>query len=133
MPGHESCHEYKTRKKNHPIDARDIIRKSHSSFRSAYVPMARVIVVHGKEVHVQGGIKSLDPTCLEDALSFGDHPYTCVNCANQMRELKDIIRHREGGSCNTLTNRIGHVGFNKRYARKGELSEALNKEVDRRK
>ena len=50
-----------------------------------------------------------------------------------MRELKDILRHRNIGTCNSLTNRIGHVGFNKRYARKGELSEALANEVDRRK
>ena len=49
-----------------------------------------------------------------------------------MHELKDILRHRNIGACNSLTNRIGHVGFNKRYARKGELSEALANEVDRR-
>lgn len=84
-------------------------------------------------MHVKGGIKSLDPPCLEDALSFGDYPYTCANCANQLRQLKDILRHRLVGSWNSLANRIGHVGFNKRYARKGEFSEALNKEVDRRK
>ncbi|KAJ7328574.1 hypothetical protein OS493_024494 [Desmophyllum pertusum] len=133
LPGHESCHEYKTWKKSHPIDASGITRKSHSSSRSVYVPLTRVIAVYGKEVHVKGGIKSLDPPCLEDAISFGDHPYTCANCANQLRQLKDILRHREVGSCNSLANRIGHVGFNKRYARKGEFSEALNKEVDRRK
>ena len=84
-------------------------------------------------VRVAGRIKSLDPPCLEDALPFGDHPYTCSNCASQMRELKDTVRHREYGSCNTLENRVGHVGFNKRYARKGELAEALNNEVHRRK
>ena len=44
-----------------------------------------------------------------------------------------IIRHRKGGSYYTLTNQIGHAGFNKRYARKGELSRALNKEVDQGK
>ena len=84
-------------------------------------------------VRVAGRIKSLDPPCLEDALPFGDHPYTCSNCASQMRELKDTVRHREYGSCNALENRVGHVGFNKRYAQKGELAEALNNEVDRRK
>ena len=50
-----------------------------------------------------------------------------------MRELKDILKHRKTGTCTSLTNRIGHVGFNKRYARKEELSEALTNEVDRRK
>ena len=133
QPGHEGCRNYKTWKTCHPIDASDIIRKSHSSFRSAYVPLAKVIVVHGKDVQIKGGIKSLDPPCLEEASSFGDHPYTCVNCESQMRERKDILRHRNIGTCNSLTNRIGHVGFNKRYARKGELSEALANEVDRRK
>ena len=82
----------------HPIDASEITCKSHSSSRSVYVPLTRVIAVHGKEVHVKGGIKSLDPPCLEDALSFGDYPYTCTNCANQLRQLKDILRHREVGS-----------------------------------
>lgn len=112
---------------------RDIIHKSHSSSSSAYVPLAQVIVVHNKEVQVEAEIKSLDPPCLEDALSYGDHPYTCSNCASQMRELKDILKHRKTGTCNSLTNRIGHVGFNKRYARKEELSEALTNEVDQQK
>ena len=133
LPGHESCREYKTWKTCHPIDARDIIRKSHSSSCSVCIPLARVIVVHSKEVQVKAGIKSLDPPCLEDALSYRDHPYTCSNCASQMRELKDILKHCKTGTCNSLNNRIGHVGFNKRYARKGELSEALTNEVDQRK
>ena len=63
FPGHESCQEYKTWKTCRPIDAHDITHKSHSSSRSAYVPLAQVIVVHGKEVQVTGGIKSLDPPC----------------------------------------------------------------------
>ena len=133
LTGHKNCCQYKIWKQTHPIDADVIIHKSHSSSRSVYVPLSKVLSLHGKEVCVTRGIKSLDPPCLEDALPFGDHPYTCSNCASQMCELKDTVRHREYGSCNTLENRVGHVGFNKRYARKGELAEALNNEVHRRK
>ena len=50
-----------------------------------------------------------------------------------MREQNNILRHCNIGTCNSLTNRVGHVGFNKRYARKGELPEVLANEVDRRK
>ena len=50
-----------------------------------------------------------------------------------MREQNRILRHRNIGTCNSLTNRIGHVVFNKRYTRKGELPEVLANEVDRRK
>ena len=98
-----------------------------------YVLLSTVLSLHGKELRVTGGIKSLVPSCVEDALPFGDHLYTCSNCANQMRELKDTLRQRKYGSCNTLENRVGHVGFNKRYAQKEEVTEALNNKVDRRK
>ena len=55
LPGHGSCRHYKTWKAHHPIDASDVIRKSHTSSCSAYVPLAQVIVVHGKDVHIKGG------------------------------------------------------------------------------
>ena len=50
-----------------------------------------------------------------------------------MRELKQILKHRKTGTWNSLTNQIGHVGFDKWYEWKEELSEALTYEVNQRK
>ena len=95
--------------------------------------MSGVINVHGRDVKIYGGIKSLDPPCLEEAMSHGKNPFTCLNCAKQERELKNTLLHRLRGSLHGNENRLGLGGFNKRYARKGELEEALNKEGQRRK
>lgn len=80
-----------------------------------------------------GGIKSLDPPCLEEAISNGMHPFTCSNCAKQDRELKNTLRHRQKGSLQGTKNRLGLCGFNKRYARKGEFEDALEKAETRRR
>ena len=95
--------------------------------------MNEVISVYGRGVKVTGGIKSLDPPCFEEAVSHGRHPFTCFNCAKQERELKNTIQHRLRGSSHGRENRLGEVGFNKRYARKGEFEEALDKERELRK
>ena len=98
-----------------------------------YVPVSKEVVVNGKTVHIAGGIKSLDPPCKEEASSSGKHPYTCDNCYLQLRELKDTLRHRRSGSLANKRNRLGLQGFNKRYAKKGEVSSALDVESKRRR
>ena len=80
-----------------------------------------------------GGIKSLDPPCLEEAKSHGVHPFTCSNCAKQDRDLKNTLRHRQKGSLQGTKNRLGLCGFNKRYAQKGEFEDALEKAENRRR
>lgn len=80
---------------------------------------------NGKVVHIRGGIKSLDLPCKEEALSAGKHPYTCDNCYLQLRELQDTLRHQKKGSLENAQNRLGLRGFNKRYAKKGEVANAL--------
>lgn len=95
--------------------------------KSVYIPLRKIIRVHGKEITVTGGIKSLDPPCLEEAMSHGEHPFTCSNCARQDRDLKNTLQHRRSGSLKDTKNRIGLSGFNKRYARKGEVDDALEK------
>jgi len=92
LAGHENCRKLKIWKQTHHIEAGDIICKSHSSRKSVYVPLSKVLSVHGNDDHVTVGIKSLETACLEDASSFGDPPNTC---ANQMCELKDTLKHRE--------------------------------------
>ena len=66
-------------------------------------------------------------------MSYGEHPYTCVNCAKQLRELNDTLRHREKGSLGGTQDRIGIQGFNQRYARSLEMESALEMEKDQRK
>ncbi|KAL9977299.1 hypothetical protein ACROYT_G014689 [Oculina patagonica] len=60
-------------------------------------------------------------------MSHGKYPFTCSNCARQDRDLKNTLQHRHGGSLKDNKNRIGLSGFNKRYARKGEIDDALEK------
>ena len=67
-----------------------------------------------------GGIKSLDPPCLEEAMSHGMHPFTRSNCAKQEREM-NTLQHRKKGSLQGTKNRVAVCGFNKQYARKGEF------------
>ena len=70
---------------------------------------------------------SLDPPCLEEAMANGKHPFTCSNCARQDRDLKNTLQHRRTGSLKDTKNRIGLNGFNKWYARMGEIDDALDK------
>ena len=95
--------------------------------------MNEFINVHGRDVKISGGIKSVDPPCLEEAMSHGTHPFTCVNCAKQERELRNTLQHRLTGRFQGHENRLGQAEFNKRCARKEELEEALNKEGQLRK
>lgn len=130
--GHEDCSSYNGWKKKHPLDAADIVDKANNSSRSLFIPLYRRIRVHGKNVDIEGGIKSIQPPCEGYALSYGDHPFTCTACAKQKRELIDTIRHRQIGAYKHCENRIGLPGFNTRYARRMEFTSALSKEKQKR-
>ena len=95
--------------------------------KSVYIPLKKTVRVHGKDITLTGGIKSLDPPCLEEAKGYGKHPFTCSNCAKQERDLKNTLQHRRTGCLKDTKNRIGLSGFNKRYARMGEIDDALEK------
>ena len=95
--------------------------------RAIFIPLNKMIKVHSREIKLSGGIKSLDPPCLEEAMSHGKHPFSCSNCARQERDFKNTLQHRRSGSLKATDNRIGVRGFTKRYARKGELEDALEK------
>ena len=41
--------------------------------------------------------------------------------------MKNTLQQRRSGNVKNTENRIGLSGFNKRYARKGELEDALEK------
>ena len=60
-------------------------------------------------------------------MGHGKHPFTCSNCTRQDRDLKNTLQHRRTGSLKDTKKRIGLSGFNKRYARMGEIDDALEK------
>ena len=97
MEGHEKCRAYKTWRDVHPVDAKDVLEKANNSFRSIYVPMRCTIDLYGRSVEIDGSTKSIEPPCTGEALSQGESPYTCSSCCKQLRELKDLMRHREKG------------------------------------
>ena len=102
-----------------------MLKEAGRNPRAIFVPLSKTISVHGSDIKLIGGIKSLDPPCLEEAMSHGKHPFSCTNCARQERDLKNTLQHRRSGNLKNMENRIGLSGFNKRYARKGELEDAL--------
>lgn len=130
---HKQCCSYTKWKENHPAECKAIIEEASRKPKAVYIPMNKFINVHGRDVKISGGIKSVDPPCLEEAMSHGTHPFTCLNCAKQERELKNTLQHRLTGRLQGHENRLGQAGFNKRYARKEELEDALNKEGQIRK
>jgi len=104
-----------------------LVEEASKRPKSVYIPLKKTVRVHGKNITLTGGIKSLDPPCLEEAMSHGKHPFTCSNCTRQDRDLKNTLQHRRTGSLKDTTNRVGVSGFNKRYARRGEIDDALEK------
>ena len=84
-------------------------------------------------MQIRGEIKSLEPPYKGEALPYGENPYTCDNCYRQLRELKNTLQHRSRGRLDGKTNRLGLKGFNRRYARKGEMMDALEVETQKRK
>ena len=133
IEGHERCNDYKKWSEKHPVDARQLVEKANSSYRSLYIPMVCTINVYGKAIQINGCIKSIDPPCIGEAQSSGESPFTCMNCAKQQRDLKDVLRHRNKGSLSGVKDRIGVCGFNQRYAKTLELKNALKAESRGRK
>ena len=132
-PDHAECCNYTEWKGKHAVEAAELKQEAQSKARSMFIGFSKDVVIHGKVVHIRGGIKSLQPPCQEEALSYGEHPFTCENCFRQRRELKDIIQHRKSGSLSAKINRLGLSGFNKRYAKRGEVVDALEIETRKRK
>ena len=88
------------------MEATDLKQEAQFNGRSLYIALSKDVLVNGKVVRIRGGIKSLQPPCQEEALSYSKHPFTCENCFRQLRELKDIIQHQKSGSLYTKTNRL---------------------------
>ena len=128
---HKQCNEYGAWKKQHPGEHKLLVEEVSRLPRSVYIPVYKTTRVHDRDVRIVGGIKSIDPPCLEEAVPHGNHPFRCSNCAKQERELKNTLQHRRRGSLQDTKNRLGLSGFNKRYARRGELEDALEKEKSR--
>ena len=79
LPDHRRGSNYNVWK-NHYLEYKELCHKSNTSRRSVYVPGKSVAVIKGNSAVIEGGIKSLDPSCLCKASSVGNHPYTCENC-----------------------------------------------------
>ena len=73
--------------------------------------MDDLVNVHGRDVRITGCIKSVDPPCLEEAMSHGTHPFTCLNCAKQERELKNTLQQRLTGRLQGNENCLGQAGL----------------------
>ena len=124
---HKWCYRYEDWKKQHPGEQRLLVEEASKLPKSVDIPLKETVRVHGKDITLTRGIKSLDPPCLEEAMGHGKHPFTCSNCAKQERDLKNTLQHRCTGSLKDTKNQIGLSGFNKRYARMGEVDGALEK------
>lgn len=88
------------------MEATDLKQEAQFNGRSLYIALSKDVLVNGKVVRIRGEIKSLQPPCQEEALSYGKHPFTCENCFRQLRDLKDIIQHQKSGSLYTKTNQL---------------------------
>ena len=124
---HEECYRYEAWKKKHPGEQKIMLEEAGRNPRAIFIPLNKMIKVHSREIKLSGGIESLDPPCLEEAMSHGKHPFSCSNCARQERDFKNTLQHRRSGSLKATDNCIGVRGFTKRYARKGEVEDALEK------
>ena len=73
----------------HPADHKLLVEEASKKPKSVYIPLNKNIEVHGIEMTLISGIKSLDLPCLQEVKSHGVHPFTCSNSAKQDRELKN--------------------------------------------
>ena len=84
--GHSRCLDLDSFKRL-PTDLyKELMKKSHSSFRSVYVPNPSKLKIGNDIISIEGGIKSLDPPCQQNAVNVGDHLFTCNNCHCQLRD-----------------------------------------------
>ena len=94
-PGHKECIQYRVWKKRHPLQHRNLVDRAANSPRFAFIPHPAILKVFERQVRIEGGIMSIVPPCLGVADAHGNHPYTCVNCAKQLRDLKENLRKRK--------------------------------------
>ena len=75
---HASCQNYTKRKYLHNQEFEEICQESNASCKSLYMPGETNFNINGKSVLIEGGIKSLDPPCLDKTSPFGPHPYSVM-------------------------------------------------------
>ena len=133
--GHSSCRNYFKWKTLHPQEFQSIKEKCENCPKSVYIPNPAIVSLDGQKVEVEGGIKSLDPPCLSLAYTAGEHPFTCKNCHEQLRDLKNLIRKRTKATYEIERNktRVGLKGFRNGYAKHGEELKALKQSQSAKK
>ena len=123
--GHSGCLELDSFKRLHTDLYKELLKKSHSSFRSVYVPNPSKLKIGNDIISIEGGITSLDPPCQQNAVNVGDHPFTCNNFHHQLCDLKFLIIKRRSSVYHNLPCRVGKNGFCLSYARHNEALLAL--------
>lgn len=133
--GHSSCRNYFKWKTLHPQEFQSIKEKCENCPKSVYIPNPAIVLLDGQKVEIEGGIKSLDPPCLSFAYNAGEHPFTCKNCHEQLRDLKNLIRKRTKATYEIERNktRVGLKGFRNGYAKHGEELKALKQSQSAKK
>ncbi|XP_066933436.1 uncharacterized protein [Clytia hemisphaerica] len=121
--GHRNCIEFKFWEQLHSREVRRY--REMDSSRSVFVPGEAKVMIGGKLVTLNGGIKSLDPVCTGVAVSTGNHPYTCENCFSQRDDLNGLLRKRKKSKLNTIESRVGKPGFRTGYATKTEEAQRV--------
>ena len=139
--GHPNCRHLSFFKDRHPEEYERLLELSSSFVRSVFVPGREVLMIEGRKVQIEGGIKSLDPSCSYFASSVGNHPYTCKNCHSQLRYLRSLMKKRERAVYDLSESRISKTGFRSSYTKNAEVTcafqgemiknEKMNKNVNR--
>lgn len=123
--GNVGCRQFSTWKKRHPLEYQNLKEKVEKSPKLVYIPNAETIFICGQRISVDGGVKSLDPPCLGVAFTTGEHPYTCSNCHQQTRSLKNLMKKRKKARYLGENPRVGKKGFRNDYAKQGEHLKAF--------
>ena len=80
--GHSRCLDLDSFKRLHTDLCKELLKKSHSSFRSVFVPNPSKLKIGNSIISIEEGIKSLDPPCQQNAVNVGAihlHVITAIN------------------------------------------------------
>ena len=69
-----NCQNYTKLKYLYNQEFYELSQESNASCKSLYVPGETNVIINGKSVLIEAGIKSLDPPCLGKVSPFDPHP-----------------------------------------------------------
>ena len=65
---HEQYYRYEAWTKKHPGKQKLMLEEAGRNPRAIFIPLNKTVSVHGRDIKLNGGIKSLDPPCLVEAI-----------------------------------------------------------------